>query len=706
MPISDPGGGGTTDPPLPPVIAGALRVEGNPAVGKTVDVVASLTILVKDVDYPVTSTSWSIVSKPAGSGATLGSSSGSDRRSLALDRAGEYRVRVTACPSGCTAGGKHLAAKSFETVVRAVSHAPPEFRPNVPTFAGRETSPSKFPDAGTMCQGGGGAVDPQWVTASYFHGPADYKMLEGTVGGSHVAGSDNFLNHDSQDWNLDVHPDAPFRNLLNADANAEEIEVEWETNHLPEAMRPSLGDRVSMFGYQILDCGHGEAGEEEEGESEESYRTEIHPPVLFAVHRAASFAVPSDVKLDLDRDGAANESVGSNVYVAGVVSDVWANANAGEILDDSSATGLHQPSTSGWTSGDKISGPSNLRRSYTFNVYLPKSPQVVAKEWGKTDAKPAPLYFGVKRHPDAPSDAVMGPMPTFVPVTEGDVTYLRVTLDLTGFSGQKLAQQIEAGWLYAAPDNFGLETYRVSVPKIDVKDSLDLVWGDWNFWLGHNGTSHPWTKIFSCHGCITDDTTYTAGTSPWQNMPSSGQLAEMKLLPGQLPRLFATGYEADNFVDDGIAQLAMWLPKTTTSGSISTDQYTAYYGVSRLGSVNASLSSAASALYADYTLGDSVVVPPALEAYPAYAATLPARKAASGLRLLGGIPLATAQASVAKASPTQIDAVLVRLRTKVDARLVANPAARTRIVAALQEASAAYPTDAWNLHLGDLYTKP
>jgi len=690
-------GGTIYDPPASATVYGSVKLEDLPAVGTSVDIFADLKINSDGVIYPVGASTWSVVTRPTGSTSALVGTG--LRRKLLLDRGGQFTVRVTACPSGCYAGGLTAPAKSFNLVINAVAQTPLAPEPWPPTFADRATAPTAIPGEDTKCQGGGAVVDPQWVTTSYFSGPSDYKLLEGSVNDSKVAGTDNLLNHHSHDWNMHVVPDAPFRNLLNANKNNTQIEIEWETNELPEVMRPTAKDRISTYGYQILDCGHGENGH---------YNTEIHPPVMWAVHRPRAFSVPSDQVIDLNRDGSATETLGSNVHIGGVITDVWVNAYSGEATDNDSITGLHQPSTDGSTSGAKINGPANIRRAYTFNVYLPKGPHVVAKEWGKPDAKAPPIYFSVKRHPNAPSSAPMGPMPTITPVTEGDHTYLRVTLDLSSYSGTKLAQQIEAGWVYPSPTNHGLEQWRLSVPKIAVKSSEDLIWGDWKFWLGDNGPSPQWNKIFDCSGCIKSDNTYYAGSSPWLGMSSGGQLTIAKLYPSQQLRLFATGFEDDNFWDNDLGELDVSVPKSNGySSQASTSQYTAYYNVASLGAVASTLTSAAKALHDEYTLSGSSIVAPPPDTVAMFAAPIVvADNDEGGLKLVGGVDLTAAQASVAKAGTTKIDAVLQRLRTKIDARLLANPLARTRLIEGLKETSAAFPTAAWNARFSDLYLKP
>lgn len=165
--------------------------------------------------------------------------------------------------------------------------------------------------------GGAGALNPQWVVAHEFKGPQDYKLLEGIVRGSEISSDDNFLNHDDHDWKIRVRPDPSYAYMLEANTGKDNVPVEWEHTHLPARFRPIAGDRASVWGYRIYDCGHGQ-------------HAEIHPPVLIATHRARPVQIPAQQAFDIDGDGIANETVGSGVWVPGVVSDVFANAYSGE----------------------------------------------------------------------------------------------------------------------------------------------------------------------------------------------------------------------------------------------------------------------------------------------------------------------------------------------------------------------------------------
>lgn len=723
--------GGVEPEPDPPEAgaAGFLQLENLPLVGSTVTVSSSnVSVSFRDKTFPVSTYAWTLVEKPAGSAASLGV--GATSATLLLDRPGAYRVRYTACTTPCkvrvgTVSGV-APTQAFDLVIQAKTefYAPPPADPILPDQTGKATYPTYIPDEDARCDGGGGFVDPQWVTAKYWNGPADYELLEGAVDESHVSGNDNLLNHSSQDWNLQVKPDPAFRRLLNQSTAGStgvgrHIEVEWETNEYPEDLRPLPGDRVSLVGYHILDCGHGDNGH---------YRTEIHPPVLSAVHRPRAILLPPDAKLDLDRDGVANETVGTNVWVSGVVTDLWVNAYSGEATSNESWSGLHQP-----FDGQPITAPANLRRSYTFNVYLPESPQRLAKAIGKADAKPAPLYFGVRRNPRAPSSVPLGPAPRIVPITEGGVTYLRVTLDLTGTTGTKFAQQIVAGWVYPSPDNWQLQRYQVGVSSIKIKDNHEWVWGDWHFGVGTNNTTNEWTKIFDCQGCIREDTTYSPTSSAWAGATAAdGRLwGDALLLPHQPLRLTSTGYEDDNFVDEGISRIDTWLAKTTHASARSSADYDLRYFVTQVGPELPTLSAAGRTLYDDYKIvgtppTNTLPVAALAVAFAPMEEEVEEARPTDAIAILDHASLAkVATAKVDRATykagavsldkvgsldptfATRLDVTLARLRKKIDAKLVtADLLRRTALLDQLARIRAAIPKAAWNKHFADLSAKP
>jgi len=102
---------------------------------------------------------------------------------------------------------------------------------------------------------------PSWV---YVNGDNRPKTVEGTVLGTHTAGTDLFGVHDTYDVNFDVVPDPAYEGLLSTRNAAEkpgQIHTEWESGLAPLFAWPATGDRVRETGSEIWDCGHWQEGE-------------------------------------------------------------------------------------------------------------------------------------------------------------------------------------------------------------------------------------------------------------------------------------------------------------------------------------------------------------------------------------------------------------------------------------------------------------
>ena len=170
---------------------------------------------------------------------------------------------------------------------------------------------------------------PQLVPLHPWSDASSYVLLEGRVWKSTMAGKDNELNHssyDGHDIGVHVEPDPKYRRLKVPDVanrGVFDMEVEWESKIFPPEMRPVANDRVSVFGFLTYDCHHTD--------DVLGILTEIHPPVLTAVHRARPIEIP---------DGWG--SLGSDILVPGIVTDIWASTRAGEMTSNCSTTGLHQ----------------------------------------------------------------------------------------------------------------------------------------------------------------------------------------------------------------------------------------------------------------------------------------------------------------------------------------------------------------------------
>jgi hypothetical protein len=550
-----------------PLISQSVQIHGQTA--KLALIGPSATDTGCDVTlFPLPSFVWSLA-RPAGSSAAL-TGAGTLTPSLPLDVAGGYTVTLTACPAGCTVGGVDVGPLSRSVAVQALSHITPRpaLDPVLPPMTA--TEPRVIRDAAEKCMFGGGVVDPQWVTVENFDGPSSYELIEGWVIRSRVSPADASWNHHSNDHNMRVHVDPQYRHLIAAPGEWKEtphhLGVEWERNEFPERLFPTPGDRVSVWGYWILDCGH-------------DFYAEIHPPVMTAVHRARPIPIPQTAQFPefggdcFDDVAVCAGPAGSNVRVPGIVTEVWFNNYAGEIMD-CDWTSLHNPATligfhNGapvFDPGDCIRAPSPLNRVFEFNIYLPKSPMAMAAELGKPEVPDVPLYRQVFR-PFALPGQPAGPEPTITVEEEGGVTFLKVSIDLRGFTGSRYHRRILSGWVYPSETNWDLESWRLSLPKLVVHDDGDHRWndGDWRFWVNTNNGTQEWTRLFNCDGCVHGTHTFSP---PWRTgvsdpvffrttattAGSTDSLRRMGpdvlLYPGQLMRIHTSGFEADIEFDD------------------------------------------------------------------------------------------------------------------------------------------------------------
>lgn len=524
---------------------------------------------------PTGNWSWQVTERPARSTSQLGGTAGL-RATLLLDRAGVYRIRFTACPSGCEIklpdGRKFTVDQaSSEVVLRVAAILPPQQSPALPRSALRDT---RRTDVSEHCPFGADRINAAWLTVEPWSGANDYKLLEGEVDASGISGADNDFNHYSQDWNIQVNPDPRHRVLLNSNsAGQEHVEVEWERNYLPERYRPTVGDRVSAIGYWIYDCGH-------------SSRSEIHPPVLLAVHRPRTVALPTSA------------GFGANAFVPGIVTDIWVNREAGGGTDDCPGTGLSQqthpskpfldaqgrplrrclPDSEGFSSNP-------INRIFEFNIYLPTSPQALMAAVGKT-APPVPLFKAISN--PGGSD---GPEPAVELITDENVPYLRVRIDLRTYTQQTYSRRVVAAWAYAAPDNWGARRWNVRVNSMNITDDTDpnplgiSDDGDWRFWVNTNNGTNEWAKLFDCGGCAHGNETF--GGRPWMTnaVASDRSLgADVVLFPNQPILLNTTGFDEDFTFEDTISPLLMRLAQVQViNGSVNANQdsgkYTMHYQV-------------------------------------------------------------------------------------------------------------------------------
>lgn len=662
--------------------------------------------------------------------------------------AGAYEARITYCPQTCqnvTAGSTTVdippQSARFDFIVVNEIPLPPDTEPQLNSWAQQEGAINWVDTDHAVRRTKCGFPDSDWFTPQVvpvrpWLSQSSYRLLEGKVMGSRIAGEDNELNHYSHDAIVHVAPDRRYAKLMVPAENGVEkkdMEVEWESNYFPGPKRPLPGDRISAFGFHTYDCHH----------SDETFGilTEIHPPVLTAVHRKRPIQIP---------DGWGG--LGTNIHVPGIITDIWANKRAGEMSSNCSTTGLHQqaqiaPPPLYVRMGSCIKSPHPLDRQFVFNVYLPPNPQDRMAAAG-ISAPPAPLYVSF------PLDGHL----TVVPTISGGVTSLTVTVDLIGYSPQEYSARIVAGWVQPSPDNWGLQRWKVGIPAIDIlddHDDLPFDDGDWVFWAAINNRDQEWTRLLN-GGAVTglqtfDDRPFET-ESPYADrglgphvLLFHPRFVDFPGLPGEdLNRsllIHSSGYDAE--LDDDptgvvnhILNVGAWsapIGWRHNAWMISdTGDYFLNYFVERLGPVSPNLTAAGQALVAAYSLRPAQARcsgTPACVLFPErnvetawhpIQARLGLRDAELDWRdfpsfepqepeELGftGISFGALGASLARTraiDPRRAERFFVELRQQFDG--VRGTAMFGEFGKSLPGLEAALPADLWQLHFGDIDPTP
>ncbi len=589
---------------------------------------------------------WSILSQPAGANAQV--TGNGNTATLTLPLAGDYTVQLTICPAGnCpvfefpgSPSTFPLNASSGTITIHAEAELPlrVQERPVLPPSALQADLTNRLDltdeERACRCQGGGGLINPQWVTVSNWSGASDYKLVEGYVVRSWPPMTDAPFNHDlacnGGDWyvihdvGVVVSPDPKYYNLVSTKPEWESspnlLGCETQGDKIPDHLRPVEGDRVSLFGFWILDCGH------------EPFYTEIHPIVGWAVHRNRPVRIPDDATFTFDLvTNTVTSTAGNNLYVPGIATDLWFNSDTGDNTGGGNNS-LAQPARCNpnyaqclaanpghpefcqrYLDADNNITQSPIQREYDFNIYLPKNPSDVFAEVGQHRPR-APLYVTMS-NPHA-SD---GPYPTITRTNEtvNGVTYeyLRVHLDLRGYPFSTYSRRIEAAWVYPKADNWGLAQYRVALHKLDVYDDLDTKarWpgtdGDWILWLMLPSADQSWTRILdgfnNTHGTKTFDPPWETGSSdsvfhrPPLSIDPQRRLGSDILSFSPYVNFWMGGYEADEGFDDDPGRISSFFYNYTDSVATTVashnGNFSASFTTTRIATLNNGTLSAAAA---------------------------------------------------------------------------------------------------------------
>ena len=160
---------------------------------------------------------------------------------------------------------------------------------------------------------------PEWV---YVDRSSAIRMAEGIVRVAHASLQDSILQHRSFDFNANLVPDAAFRYLIAGTRSRQtnnfspgggeeqgRLHFEWESATLPLFAWPTDGDRATLWGSWIWDCGHWTSVENNTGGVVTGEHSELHPLSAIAINRHAPYLSASgesetDAFVSNEGDGA------------------------------------------------------------------------------------------------------------------------------------------------------------------------------------------------------------------------------------------------------------------------------------------------------------------------------------------------------------------------------------------------------------------
>lgn len=168
-------------------------------------------------------------------------------------------------------------------------------------------------------------TSPEWV---YVNRDPSIRMASGVVRVAHGSLQDSIQQHRSFDFGANLVPDKPFQYLIAGSPSAgtnnyargglndrEEfgrLHFEWESATLPFFAWPTNGDRATLWGSWIWDCGHWTSVENNVNGVVTGEHSELHPLNGIAVSRSTptlSRRGESETDVFISNDGDASHAV-------------------------------------------------------------------------------------------------------------------------------------------------------------------------------------------------------------------------------------------------------------------------------------------------------------------------------------------------------------------------------------------------------------
>ena len=162
-------------------------------------------------------------------------------------------------------------------------------------------------------------TSPEWV---YVYRNPTTRMAQGVVRIIHGSLEDSILQHRSLDFNANLVPDPRFRYLIAGSPSQQtnnyapgegeargRLHFEWESATLPFFAWPTDGDRATLWGSWIWDCGHWQSTANNTGGTTTGEHSELHPLSAIVVNRRASYLssrgeTETDAFISNEGDGA------------------------------------------------------------------------------------------------------------------------------------------------------------------------------------------------------------------------------------------------------------------------------------------------------------------------------------------------------------------------------------------------------------------
>ena len=319
------------------------------------------------------------------------------------------------------------------------------YGPEIPSSKNQESGKT-LPSYGAHCPAGGATLGLPPPARHNWSTIESATAVSGTVHNPHVTHTDWPSSHNGHDLVFEISYNSSIQWALGS-ANPNNIEIEWENQCIPLWSWPKHGEKITVFGPLIYDCGHGP-------------KTEIHPPRGMVTFR-------ENIAADMSPHGGVGVALANRADV--LFSNRRTKAYCGgycEVLPPGSPTGI--PVYPSYV-------PLN-DRDYEFDLYPPKNSDEGAQ-----------LVAWMVHHSHNWGQNVK---PILTLHDQASTPYVHVKIPYKSNYGSVSGKMHTASSVYCAwtktkdPD---LRAFKVSLEGVDIYDKTEgLFKGDGEFYMWLN----------------------------------------------------------------------------------------------------------------------------------------------------------------------------------------------------------------------------